>query len=583
MKKIIILIIAGLFVAGCGKDFLDRKPLSDLTVSNFYKTSSDAKEAILAVYSVLQGQRFYGTSYMEVTEYPSDDASTKLATEPLDDFNWSSAKGLGGEPKFKDIWVEIYEGVYRSNLVLQNVPGISMKEEDKKIILAEAQLLRGVFYWHLATLFGNGPVFIKPAEKIDDVIAKANTRNEIFEQAIKDMEEALPNLPEAWDATNTGRLTKTAGQAFLGKAYLYYACHNKANSAVLFTKSANNLRAVVNSGRYQLLPSFSKVFTEDNENNKESVFEIQYKNRGAIYLGWYSDGGNANEGSQRDLRFGIQNQTSQYGFGEIIATQNWANSLEIGDPRIRLTVIFVWDSTLNGYEAGTNDKYNKTVVYQPSWGRQIKAASNILGEYYHVKKAVSGYVGSGGALNSGNNWRMIRYADVLLMLAEAIGETEGVTSEAVGYLNQVRQRAKGTLGYGISNSIDVTNPSFVETVAGSSFLNDFPYVATNTDILDPFTGEINVIDLSDGSKLSFQKAIVLERRAELAFEYHRFLDMVRWQAYDENHPGAANQVFAKKLLNTDKKLYIKDKHKLFPIPQTEIDLAKGKIEQNPQY
>lgn len=585
MKKNIVFLFILVIAGSCGKDFLDRKPISDLTSDNFYQSPSDAKEAILAVYSVIQGQQFYGTAYMEFAEYAGDDATTKNNNNPLDDFNWSSAKDLGGEGTFNGLWIKIYEGIYRSNLVLEKIPKIEMNANDKKIIIAEAYMFRGIYYWYLATLFGNAPIFTKPATLVEEIYGKQENQARLYKQSIDDMEIAVNDLPDSWDNANTGRLTKTAGQAFLGKAYLYAGCYDKANAATHFKGAASNLRKVVTSNRHKLLANFDQVFNLSNENNAESVFEIQYKDRGPLFLGWYSDGGNANEGTRRDQLFGIQNQVTQNGFGEIIATQNWANSLEIGDPRIRQTLIFMWDSSLTGYEDGTFNKSPKKIIYQPSWSTQIKAAGNISGEYYHVKKAVNGFVGTGGALNSNNNWRLIRYSDVLLMLSEAILESEGVTAEAIGYLNQVRARAKASSGYNflITNEVKKTNPSFVGTIDGAAFLNPFPYFTGNLDGSNPFDPNEVDIDLTDGSYLSFRKAIVLERRAELAFEYHRFLDIVRWEALDDNHPGAAFRVFKNKPNPSDKKLYIKGKHNLLPIPQTQIDLSKGNLVQNPGY
>jgi hypothetical protein len=172
---------------------------------------------------------------------------------------------------------------------------------------------------------------------------------------------------------------------------------------------------------------------------------------------------------------------------------------------------------------------------------------------------------------------MIRYSDVLLMLAEAINESEGATNEAVGYLNQVRKRAKemSGLSYAISNRVIESSRVYKETISGENLLNPFPYTAIN--------GVNDNLDFSISSKENLRAALVMERRAELAFEYHRFPDMQRWEAFEPNHPGAASNVFTSKNNLEDVKNYDKNSHSRLPIPEYQIQLSKGTLTQNPGY
>lgn len=579
MKRILILTIIIGSLASCGDDFLNRKPLSQLSSENFYKTEQDAFQAIMAVYSVLQGPRFYGESYYMLTELASDDATNKINANPIDEFNWSSIRGAAESGRFEDLWALGYEGVNRSNIVLDKVKDIPMDAAKKKEILAEAKFLRALYYWHLLELFGGVPIFKESITKVEALYIKRNTREEVYQLIEQDLKDAIIDLPASWNDANLGRATKYSAYAMLGKTYLYWACYSK--DLTKFKSAEVNFKEVINSGRYSLITtSFRDIFSPLNENNKESVFEIQYASRiGAN--GYFTDGGVAGEGTKRDIIFGIQNQEAQQGFGEIIAVQDWVLSMEEGDPRVRETVYFVWDSTLTGYEPGSNNKYSKKIVYAPSWGRGVKVPNNILGQYYHIKKAVDGFAGGAGTVNSGNNWRMIRYADILLMCAEAINEGDGPTSEAIGYLNQVRKRAydlnphpnKDVASYGLQ--YDLTNKFNTITVSSSFVLKPFPYSAS-----PQYDSER---DFSDGSSVSLRKAIVVERRAELAFEYHRFLDMRRWEAYDANHPGAASVIFSSKPNAEDNKSYNKNIHSLCPIPQYQIDISKETLSQNPGY
>jgi hypothetical protein len=579
MKRIFVLVIFALLLSSCGKDFLERQPLSDLTQNNFYKTEKDMEEAVLAVYSVLQGPRFYGFAYYQVMEMSSDDITTKLATDPHDDFQWSPIRGAAGTVIFEDLWALYYEGIYRANLVLNNIDKseITMSASSRASKKAQALFLRGVFYWHLATSFGKGPIYTKPVETTTELYNQERTRDELFKQATDDLKQAKADMPVFWDDANRGKATKYAVAAMLGKTYLHWACYSKNKNR--FDTAAIELREVVASGRYSLLKDFEEIFSIKNENNKESIFEIQYADRASVlYNGFYSDGNNAGEGTQRDLRFGIQVGGNQQGYSELIATQDWSLDLELGDPRIRQSLRFLWD-TLSGFGEANVERPN--VEYIPDMAKYVRQTStHEVGQYYHVKKGVNGYTGIGGIMHSPANWPMIRYADVLLMLAEAISEGSGVTSEAVGLLNQIRTRAKNmkTPPY-ISNAVKLNSRTFVETINGANLL--IPYV----DGVGYYAikGDNDEVVFSGESRYDFRLALVRERRAELAFEYHRFVDMLRWEALDESHPGAASLVFKSKSNPDDIKPYNNRIHSRLPIPQYQIDLSKGSLTQNPGY
>jgi hypothetical protein len=595
-KSLFIGITLALALANCKPDFLDRKPLNQIAVSNFYTTETDAFEAIMAAYSGIQSSpKFYGENWYYVLESASDDVTNKLDNEPLDNFNWTPIQGAAGMSRFADLYLMGYEGVYRSNLVLDKVPAIKMDAAKKKVILAEARFLRGLYYWHLIQLFGDAAIY-NHVYTLDSIyIVPRSPREDVYKFIEADFKAAIVDLPEIWDASNTGRATKFAAKAFLGKTYLYWACYNKTgNSDALFDNSIVELSEVINSNRFKLLDTFDEVFSPDNENNAESIFEIQYAVR-IGGLGWIDDIGIGGEGTKRDLILGIQNQANENGYGELIATQNFRNSFEVGDPRTTQTLYFPWDSSLTGYQTGSNDKYPGVLVYKPSFGTTVKATGNLLGEYYHIKKAVNGYGGAGGIINSGNNWRMMRYSDVLLMCAEAINERQGATDVAVGYLNMVRKRAKDMSKKRASGAqygekyeprlkpdpYDTLSATYINTstTLPKGYLNPFPYVALNRADQDYFTGN-ELIDFTTGDmQANLRYAIVLERRYELAFEYHRFLDNKRWEAYMPDHPGAATKV----LLAAGVLSYRKRVHQLCPIPQYQIDLMKGRLLQNPGY
>ncbi|MDX2189806.1 MAG: RagB/SusD family nutrient uptake outer membrane protein [Bacteroidota bacterium] len=598
----------------CSKDFLDRQPLDKLTTSNFYKTEDEVQAALLAAYANLKTQRWYGHYYFYLNEVASDDCTekNKYGTDLLDNFQWVSGPnnftralpGSGGMDLFATLWRSYYESILRSNLAYDNVDKpAEMSDIKRKYVKGQARFLRGNAYWHLATTFGDAIIYTKSSEQnnLNDLYRVRSPRSEVFAQAEKDFIEAAANLPDSWSGNDLGRATKWAAIAMLGKTYLYQQ---------KWLQAADQFRLIIASGQFQLLDDFTSVFALYNEHNKETVFEIEYTDRGdpPNYNSFYQDGGNANQNTERDLRMGIQGQDGQRAYQEIIALKDLAFEFEFNDPRLTRTLYFVradkkppYDTTLEGYGDGNSRKSGLT--YKPSYGEQVAAAAHPIQEFFHIKKAVNGFTGGQSPHQSGNNWRMIRYADILLMAAEAIAEANGgPTAEAVGYLNQVRARARKMLPanklndvatvsggtYTLSPDVMPTPELLAAYPSNQKILMDYPSsdasslviwspqsYAIFADVLEPIIFDFSL----DG----FRKAIVHERRVELATEYHRFPDIKRWDEI-EGHPGGASNVFPNKLFNPlDKKSYVKGKHNLCPISQYQIDLSGGTLKQNPGY
>lgn len=574
MKNIkLYIILSSTLLFGCSKDFLDRKPLSQLSASTFYKTESDAKAAILACYSNLQGPRFYGLAYGYVADIASDDGTHKDQPNNIDVFQWNSLGAQGGTGMFyfTNLWQRCFESVYRANLVLEKIPNIPFaNENDKKIILAEAKFFRALGFFHLFILFGNTPIPLKSAESVQELYSyKQETPEKLYEQIVKDLNDCKDDLPVSWSNDNLGRVTRGAAYALLGKAHLYNQKWSDAEVA---------LNEVVNPSigapQYGLMPKFNDVFSPSKENNMESIFEIQYQDLGSGALEWIDDIGIGGEGNMRDLFYGIQGVGGQRGFGEIIALRDLYVDFENGDNRRYETVYNTEDfvgnlylQKLTGYD-GNNEI---TEIYSPSWGRLAKTGGNQSGHFFHIRKAVSGYTGTGRPGNSPNNFRMIRYSDVLLMLAEAKNE-QGDVSGATILLNDVRKRAReGATTYSYTNT-------GTGAITEGDVLPDFPYY---------FASPVFEYDLTDGSQESMRMAIAHERRTELAFEYIRFFDLRRWDKIP-NHPFGATTTFRSKIDSPTKEFgggnnYIPTKHQYLPIPQFQIDLSNGTLRQNPGY
>lgn len=624
-NKYLFIVLSLFSLVGC-KKYLELESPNNLTTDNFYKTEKDAFEATLSMYSNLQHVRYYGNNYFQLTEYPSDDITTKNPVNNWDNFSWSAIRS-GAYLLNDELYGHIYEGIFRANLVLEKVSlnradgkeAIPFANEtDRNKILAEAYFFRGLNYFNGASLYGGLPILTetpKESKKGGILYTKRSSRLQTFERAIEDLKIAIGEstnanikLPEAWSADYAGRATIHAGYAMLGKIYLHAGCYFKNQD--FFTLSEKYLGLVINSGKFQLLPKYADIFSSSNKNNKEGVFEIGYGLVGTS--GFFHDGGIAGENTQRDLLFGVQKGVGS-GYGELIATQNWVLESEFGDPRVREFLRFTWDTI------AFPDNENKRILPVDPVTGKVKAnytidlaktvketGENEAGSYFHVKKAVDGYEAGGpGGLNGVNNWRLIRYADVLLMYAEALNEL-GRTSEAIPFINKTRQRAANSVP--VVNGVKVfRSAKIIRTSRSNAAVGEYTGLYSETTItgakheVDPtkdiladyptlygiYNGE--TVDLSTVSKESVRRMIVRERRIELAFEYLRFLDMRRWEALDATHPGAAYAVFQSKnngnslFGGNDKQPYNPSVHSLYPIPQQQIDFSQGTFSQNTGY
>ena len=355
----------------------------------------------------------------------------------------------------------------------------------KDALYGEIYFLRAYYYFELVKFFGGVPVFTDKRLSVSDskTLTRA-TKQQVYDVIVSDLNKAIAVLPNT--NIQKGRVTKYAAQALLGKAYLY---QDK------FTEAAAMLENVVN-GPFSLVPNFASIFLASGENGPESVFEIQYSNLSPFY-DWANPG--RGQGNLAVQVCGIRNLTgtSPYGQGwsTNLPTQNLANAYAAGDTRKEVTVL-----DIEAYK-NANPQFNITYQVAP-----YKNTGLYNQKYLPRKGETSGQV----ELNYLNNNRTIRYADVLLMAAEANNRAATPNdAKAQTYLNRVRQRA-------------------------------FNNTATNITL----TGT------------ALRQAIWDERRLELAMEGDRFFDLVR--------TGQA----ATKITG-----FVAGKNEVFPIPQQEIDAS----------
>ncbi|MGB3077491.1 MAG: RagB/SusD family nutrient uptake outer membrane protein, partial [Saprospiraceae bacterium] len=455
MKKIIYFLLVSIviLISSCEKDFLDKAPIVGTTEGNFYRTADDALASVNAAYASLQFQlspaghfRWFWGDIM------SDDAikggsGDNDANELL---QLETFKGPANTELLESEWGADYEGIYRANVVLEKVPPIEMDTKLKARILGEARFIRAWNFYKLVTMFGGVPLADHVLAPSEYKMARA-TADQVWDLIESDLTTAANDLwkRSEYATADLGRITKGSAQALLVKTYLWREKWAEAKAMA---------EAIINSGEYHLVADYADIFPLYGENNEESIFEIQYMN--ASGGNWGKN--NANEGSFTNVFTRARGQFAGYGFN--IPTQDFVDEFfkeGFEDPRLKSTVFRVGD------EMGDRGTFT------------IDATGGVPYPYYPKKyfsnKSEDAPFGDPNP-NGGSNDRVIRYADVLLMHAEASYHT-GDESGARVSLNQVRARAQVP---------DIT--------------------ATGSALLD---------------------GIYRERRLELGLEAHRFFDLVR--------------------------------------------------------
>ncbi|SEL99602.1 Starch-binding associating with outer membrane [Olivibacter domesticus] len=463
--------------SGCKKDFLGRAPISDTDTENFYRSPEDMLQAVNAAYSYLRENGQYGQTLYAVGEVASDnteilDAQAGIDISQIDDFTTLTNNGL-----LDDMWNHHYKGILSCNAVIDRIGNVAMDEALKNRYIAEARFLRALMYFNMVRTFGDIPLVTKEILKPEEGYAYTrNLSTEVYEQIITDLEFAAQTLPIRYAAADLGRATAGAARGLLAKVYL-----TRQN----WEQAATQAKLVIDLGIYMLMPEYADVFAISNKNGPESLFEVQYK-KGGYGLG-----------SPFNNRFAPRQSgqlvsTIGAGTGHNHPTAEMASVYEVGDKRKEAAMA-------EGYQNG-----NQFVAVR------------------YVKKYLDPALFEAG--DADNNWPILRYADILLMRAEALNEL-GYTpnGEAFELLNQIRKRA------GLSEKDATTLPD----------------------------------------QVSFRDALAQERRVELAYENHRWFDLVR--------TGRALEVLGQKGEN------IQSHQLLFPIPQVQIDINPDQIKQNPGY
>ncbi|WP_128545122.1 RagB/SusD family nutrient uptake outer membrane protein [Larkinella soli] len=477
----------------CNEKSIDLQPLS-VTEAAYFKEEIDFERSILAVYAKLTDFYYFNANnpIHGVWQLPGDDITT-TGTEAFEIFG--TLQPANG--KLNYYYKTSYQLINRANTSLQKIaevgPGVYKTANLKNYHQGEALFLRGLMYFNLANFFGTAPLITERIQSTEQITQPNSKEGDLLDQAIKDFTEAAGLLPPKWEDANRGRATANSANGMLGKALVFRATIK--NQAADYTAAIAAFNKITGAS---LVPDFGQNFDVATENNAESLFEFQATQPGFDNV-WLSNDFNNDVGSTSAYWGWYENHYSLFGAAPYLATKKLQAAFDPKDPRYKLTM----DST-----------------------RAVKK--------YVLKdqKTQSG-------VGSLNNARILRYADVLLLKAEAVLQSGGSTAEAVGLINQVRSRARKMVANG-------TVPA--------------DYATSETDKNRIFNWIMN------------------ERFLELAGEEgHRWFDLRRWHIGGKinltgfNFSSDRNDVS----ISVPKNLY-------YPIPNNEIDLNPN-IRQNAGY
>jgi len=409
-------------VTACSDDFLTEVPSDFVAPENFYRNQSDAISAVTAAYatfinlpSPLGAADYLGRNMSMLIEYPTEMTTSRLsATNERSLIGTYHTQFNSTHPYLEGTWQAAYFGINRANTVIARVPTIDMDVTRRDQVIGEAKFLRAVHYYFLAGLFGGVPLKLEPTTSIEGNLLPRATAKETYAQIAKDLTEAAAVLPNSWPTADFGRATKGAALMLLAKSYLQ-AASTGASDAGDYAKAATAFRTVQTLG-YALDPNYATLFDGTNERSAEIVWSIQ--NVRSTGAGGYLSQWFAPITSPQIYKPGGQNQFQ--------AERPFYDSYNAADIRKAGT----WNLSIT-YN-------NKTVTW--AWTTGITTQTNYGSTGPTPKKFLDLQAPANGA--EAPDFTLLRYADVLLGLAEAINEQGGPTSEAYGLVNQVRTRAK---------------------------------------------------------------------------------------------------------------------------------------------
>ncbi|MCK8521204.1 RagB/SusD family nutrient uptake outer membrane protein [Aquimarina sp. D1M17] len=520
-KLFLISILTTLLVVvnGCNEDQLELSNPNTVAEPDFFQTEADFRLAVNGMFHPVTAVLFWGRVVHTGALLRSDAYNIVPFQQNT---TMSTLEGQPGIARWSsDMFPQLYQTIFRANTILEKINEENVPDENaRNEIIGQAYFMRAFANWYLVNLWGNVPLVLKTPTTNEELFPSAATPAAINQAIIDDLTEAANRLPDSWADEDKGRPTAGSALALRGKTHLYIKDYPSA---------VTDFQAVVNNFGYQLLSAanYEQNFTEENENNVESVFELQFL--GQANFIWGTDIPGTGTQGHYFIDYSPPNLSPDNGhFINPHILQVFEDNAD--EVRRNATIAFDYPGAL-GYGG---------VPFTEDFADDIAEAAQLGIPALFTKKYAGFEQGTREEIpvlgnTIGNNWRIIRYADVLLMLAEALNE-DNRTPEAIPFINQVRERA-----------------------------------------------QIAPLALSL-SKTEVTQAIIDERVMELTGEGHRFFDLVRWELADDilgpgstvaggRHPKSLAGPSAVFTVGQDELLWI-------PVPELQ---ANPNLRPNPGY
>jgi len=536
MKKIVFIsfLTIGITLVSC-KKFLDIKPTSFVSPENYFNNEDEVNTALNSVYDVLGKEAVYGGQLVVRHASSTDESFFSYASFPTGPFYYN----YGSEDAtVLSLWQNMYDGIERANVLLANLNKADMDEGKRSVVRGEALFLRAFYYFILVENWGAVPLKLTPTTSVNDVDIPRTPIKDVYAQILKDMIEAEGLVKKISDIGYGGRVSKSAVRGILARVCLTMA-GAPLNDVSKF-KDARDWAAKVNEfGEHSLNPDYKQVFInlcQDKYDTQESIFEAE--EYGTNNDAFREAGRIGNENGVKCSSTDVSNVGYAYGFVSTTRKLYYLYEYNTTDASKR-DLRRDWaisTYTLNG--AGTKANISATNIYARNCAKWRR-------EYELVSPKNKNYTPT--------NFQILRYADVLLMLAEAENEVNGgPDATAVDALNQVRRRGYGKLLPG------ATNPQ-------------------NAD----YPGAISL------NKDNFRKVIMDERARELCFEGLRKYDLIRWGIFVPTMHDVATEFTNYASMTTtiyknarDAAARVTDINLLYPIPIREMSLNKALVQNN---
>lgn len=511
MKKIFSIAILITLLSSCSKEFLDKRSLTQIGEGNFWKTEEDAILGINGIYDVLQDRVLYSGNLNATAGLPmydcfGDNAYNSFQWEGPGNFMVANIDPSG--PIFSSLWTSLYRGIVRANVALDNIrkmPASTIPDARKNALIGQALFLRAVFYSNLAIYFQDAPLILE-VQTLDNAYVTKNTYADISAQVIKDLREAADLLPTSYPSAQYGYATKGAALGLLARFLLY----NKDYQGVV------DVTSTIMTLGYTLHPSYAQLFTEQGEFSSEILFSVRFNqdqsNNSELFSGTFL-------GAPKVDQQPMPNLVREYNCtdGRPITSSplyNPTNPKANRDPRLAASIHFRNDIFL-------------TDLNRPFTGNTATG----FGQRKYIRTAASS-TGIAVFNPGGQDFIVLRYADILLMRAEALVELNQLTN-VPALVNQVRARV---------------NMPTVQAVEGTNL-----------------------------TQAALRTIVRKERRVELAFEGLRFYDLKRWGTVQQ-----AFQAASADNVTGYRPTYRARKSEIFPIPLSELN-ANTNLVQNPDW